>query len=107
MVVGRILGWALVVFALAAAVVEIIGLIHTGSYDVLAAGEFWSRLNANSLVGFGAFVEQTISPALWFDVFLPLLGLPTWLVLGLPGGVLAVVFRARRQRRRRRGSFPR
>ena len=55
-------------------------------------------VNANSLVGFGAFVEKSISPWLWSAVMVPLLTLPLWLHLALPG---AALFALTRQRRRR------
>ena len=46
--------------------------------------EIWFGADANSLVGFQAFVEQTLDPdpldpTLWFDYILPLVETPAWL----------------------------
>ena len=96
--VGRIIGWALLAAALVAVSAELFGWWRDGAYDAMASGELWAGLHANSLVGFGAIVEQRISPWLWFEVFVPLLSLPLWLVLGAPGALLAWNYRPRKRR---------
>ena len=100
MIVGRILGWLLLFCALSAFAIELITWARYGTYRIAALGEIWSNLHANSLVGFGAFVEQKLSPYLWANIIVPVLSLAAWLVLGVPGAILAVAFRRRPRRRR-------
>ncbi len=101
---GGVVGWLLCLAALAALGAELARYVNDGVYRSIPFAEPWSMIHANSLVGFGAFVEKSISPALWTDVIVPLLSLPAWLVLGVPGGLLVWFchFRRRRRRRRRR-----
>lgn len=61
-------------------------------------GELWTQLHAASLAALMAFIESR-----FFDVVLApaadfILGLPAWVVLGVPGIVLAVMGRSRRTR---------
>ena len=89
MIVGLIVGWTLVLGALAA----------LAMYQFAAVGAIWASIHANSLVGFGAVVENSISPELWSEVLVPLLSQPAWLVLGAPGAALAALFHWLRRRR--------
>jgi hypothetical protein len=98
MFIGRWLGWLLLFGALIAVVIELFKFVTSGTYAVVALGEIWYNIHANSEVGLQAFVEKSISPALWTNVIVPLLSLPAWLVLGLPGGILLLLFRHRRHR---------
>ena len=61
-------------------------------------GAAWASVNANSLVGLGAFVENSISPWLWIEILVPVLIQPLWLVLGLPGAVLVLITRRKRRK---------
>ncbi len=102
MVAGRIIGWLLAALALAVLGWEIAASIGAGHYAFMALGSIWAEINANSLVGFNALIEQRISPGVWLDVVLPVLRAPGWLVFGLPALILVL---ACRRRRRRRSSF--
>ncbi len=88
MIIGLIVGWSLVLGAAAAFAIR----------RTAAVGTIWNDIHANSLVGFGAVVEQSISPELWSEVLVPLLSQPAWLVLGAPGVVLAILFHWLRRR---------
>ena len=101
-IVGGVIGWLLCLAALIAFGVELARFLNDGVYRSIPFAEPWSMIHANSLVGFGAFVEKSISPALWTDVIVPLLSLPAWLVLVVPGGLLVWFCHLRRRRRRRR-----
>ena len=59
----------IVVFLIAALAVAVF------QWDVTIA-EIWVQVDPNSLVGFGALVEQRIAPALWTMWLLPLLQWP-------------------------------
>ncbi len=107
MVVGRVLGWLLVLAAILAFGAEVVFLVKTGAYTMLTVGKIWAGIDANSLVGFGAFVEKSISPALWSDVLVPLFSLPAWAVAGVPGAALVWFCRKGKARRRRKAIFTR
>lgn len=61
-------------------------------------GSLWFALHPNSLVGFQAFVEKQIAPALW-PPLQGLLTLPGWLLFLIPGALLAALCRPRGQRK--------
>ena len=102
MAVGLILGWALVIAAVAS-----LG-VHFGTGGA-AIGEVWSKIDANSLVGLQSFVEKRLDPnpeepTLYFDVVLPALEMSFWGSLATLSAILAAlvfVFRAVRRNRRR------
>ena len=77
--------------------VELFRFWRDGAYQTLPVAEIWVNINANSLVGFGAIIEQKVSPWLWSEVLVPLLSLPAWLVFGAPGALLAWYLRRRRR----------
>ncbi len=100
--IGGFVGWASCLAALVALGVELARFLNDGVYRSIPFAEPWSMIHANSLVGFGAFVEKSISPALWTEAIVPFLSLPAWLVLIVPGGLLVWLCHLRRRRRRRR-----
>ena len=92
-IAGRIAGWLLLFAALAALIFELFRWGRDGVYQAAAVGEVWVAINANSLIGFGAVIEQRLSPWLWLEIIVPLLTLPAWLVLGVPGALLVWTYR--------------
>jgi hypothetical protein len=62
----------------------------------LSLGSLWARINANSLVGFQALVENRLTPALW-PLILQMLFVPAWLVFGVLAAVLLLLCRPRRR----------
>ena len=97
-IAGRSVGWLLLAGALAGLIFELYRWASDGVYQVTAVAEVWVAINANSLVGFGAIIEQRLSPWLWIEVIVPLLTLPVWLVLGLPGALLVWTYRQVKRR---------
>ena len=95
---GRLMGWMLLLGALAAVAYEAFGWWRDGAWQSVSFGAAWASVNANSLVGLGAFVENSISPWLWIEILVPVLIQPLWLVLGLPGAVLLLITRRRRRK---------
>ena len=88
---GLIVGCVLLLGALGALGYALAGFAQGEDIRFAALGEIWAAIDTNSLVGFGAIVEKRISPELWFSVMVPLLSQPAWLVLGVPGAVLAAL----------------
>jgi hypothetical protein len=82
----------LAVIALAA------GLVEHGDWMKPTLAAIWAGIDANSLIGFGALVEQKIDQSLWLDVVLPFLTWPAWSVpaiLGIVALACAALFRRR------------
>ena len=100
MIAGRVIGWLLMVLAVATAGHEAISSLNAGAYDILAFGELWAKIDIASLNLVQAVIQRYVSPWLWDVVILNIILLPAWLVLGVPGIVMAWAFRARGGRRR-------
>ncbi len=96
--IGRRIGVALLLGAFLTLAVEAYRWWRDGVWEIVTLGGAWAGVNANSLVGLGAFVENSISPWLWIEIMVPLLTLPLWLYLGLPGAVLVLITRRKRRR---------
>ena len=86
-----------------AAVVLIgLGLIDYGDWAKPSIASVWAGIDTNSLVGFGALIEQKVDQDLWLDVVLPFLTWPAWslpAIVGLIVGGIALLIRPRRHDR--------
>ncbi len=100
MVVGRVVGWLLIVLAVAAAGHEGITSLDAGAYDKLAFGELWAKIDIASLNLVQAVIQRYVWPWLWDGVILNLLLLPAWAVLSVPGIIMVLAFRVRDPARR-------
>ena len=96
--IGRLMGAALLLGAFLTLAVEAYRWWRDDVWESVSLGAAWAGVNANSLVGLGAFVERSISPWLWIEILVPLLTLPLWLYLILPGAVLLLITRRKRRR---------
>ncbi len=77
---------------------EIVGALSGGRYALVAGGELWARIHANSLVGFQGLIEKNISPWLWREIVLPALLAPAWAIAVLPGLLFALLCRSKQNR---------
>src|SRR5918994_5482012 len=82
------LGLVLLLLAAASALAEIV-MLARGAPSMISLGWLWFQIHGNSLVGFQALIEKSISPAVWPPIQY-VLTLPAWLVLGIPGVLLAL-----------------
>jgi hypothetical protein len=101
MIVGRIIGWLLIVAAVAVLVRDALAWIDGGSFALIAAGELWFRLHQDSLqIAEPAIARHIpyIGPWLWHPVISTILTWPAVLVIGVPGLVLSWAFRPRPKR---------
>jgi hypothetical protein len=57
------------------------------------ADELWAALGPRSYRIVQRWIEGTLHPAVWDPVLAVLLKLPAWMLLGVPGGLLAWFFR--------------
>ncbi|MBO22908.1 MAG: hypothetical protein CMM26_11150 [Rhodospirillaceae bacterium] len=80
---------------------DVLTSIDAGAFALIAAGELWFQLHQTSLqVAEPAIARHVpvIGPWLWHPAISTLLTWPALLVLGVPGLLLAWLFRARRHR---------
>lgn len=91
----RIIGWLLILLAIAAAGHEIIAAIEAKSYRFKAFGELWYMIDRSSLNIFQAAIQRHVWPFLWDGVIAPVLLWPAWLVLGIPGILITRLCRRR------------
>ena len=103
MLVGRILGWLLILGAIIVVGTEVYVWLDQGIYHITAAGELWYKMSPSTLNVTQAVVQRYITPLIWDYGFRPVLLMPAWLVLAVLGALILVIFR-RRVRRRRHSS---
>ena len=79
-----------VVLLLLAAASALAGIVMAqGALGPISLGWLWFQIHGNSLVGFQALIEKGVSPAAWPPIQ-SVLTWPLWLVLGVPGLLLAL-----------------
>ena len=96
MIIGRMSGWLLVIFAIVMASAEAVMALGTGTHAGLATADIWTLL-----VGRSPSDLSTGSGGVFGTASVVILAMPAWLVFGLSGILLAHLCRARRPRRRR------
>jgi hypothetical protein len=104
MVVLRLIGWLLIAAALALLVREAYLWLTTDSWDIVPAGQVWFDLHKDSLLLVQPAIERYLWTGLW-NVVETILTWPVWLVLGVPGLVLALLPRRRRRADSKRRYF--
>ncbi len=93
--VCRIIGWILIVLAIATAGYEAVAWLTAKSYTAFAFGTLWSLIDLASLNVFQAAIQRHVWPLLWDGVIIPVLLTPSWVVFGVPG--LLIVWACRRR----------
>lgn len=96
---GRIIGVIFAALALLAAGGELVSSLEAGSWQPLALGLLWYRIDPGSLNLLQAAIERHVSPTIWDPVLVTILQAPTWLVLGLIAALLLYLFRRRQPKR--------
>ncbi|HEY2890875.1 MAG TPA: hypothetical protein VGJ31_09620 [Dongiaceae bacterium] len=99
MVVLRVIGWLLIVAALLALGWDLFFWIHSGQFEFQSAEAAWHGVSPGSMDRIQALIENHLWKTLWNPVIETVLRLPLWLVLGIPGLLLAFLARTRRRRR--------
>jgi hypothetical protein len=94
--IGHIAGWLLILAALAALGNEVGLAVEHGTYQPIAAGELWYRLDVTSLNLVQAITQRYLHPALWDPGIAGILQWPAWSLLGAPGAALIIAFPWRR-----------
>ena len=88
----RLLGWGLLVAAFLAAALETAAQGITREWGAMAARDVFAVLAPDLFEAFRDRVDTALHPAVWDYVILPLLFLPGWLLIGVPGGLLVWLF---------------
>ena len=98
MIIGRVIGWFLVVAGIFILARDLIGWASSGTFALAAAGELWFELHQASLLLAEPVVSRYIpfiGPWLWHPVISTTLTAPAFLIVGVPGLVLCYAFRRR------------
>ena len=95
---GRLIGWLLVLAALASLVYDLLRVAQGGAYRPAPLGQIWYTLDPGSLNLSQAVIERYVWPPLWDPVILWVLQQPAVLDFLLPG-VLLVLLTSRSRRR--------
>ena len=103
MLLGRLVGWLLMIAALVAEGRDLWGLWDTGQYHVSALGELWAQVNRNSLLLLQPAIQRHVAVWVWDWVIFPVLQWPAALTLAIPA-VLLIWACSPRDRRRRRSA---
>ncbi|MGE0257047.1 MAG: hypothetical protein AB7N54_04840 [Alphaproteobacteria bacterium] len=96
MIVGRTIGYVLLLAAVAAFAYDAAAWYDTGAFAPQAAGELWFRVHHASLNLAQAVIQRYVDARLWDPVIVTVLLWPAFAVLGVPGLLLAWLFRRRR-----------
>ena len=95
----RILGTWLIGMAVILLIIDGIKSLGADSLVTTGLGDTWTSLNAQSLEGVRAFIDTRFFGPVLEPILSGLLSAPGFLVLGIPGVVLAVLGRSRQSRR--------
>ena len=96
MIVGRTLGWFLVILAIVMASGEAVMALGRGAYNGLVTEDVWVLLVGQS----PQFVNLSDSNRLLTAAGVGIMQMPAWVVIGVLGFIFAHLCRKRRDRRR-------
>jgi hypothetical protein len=99
MIVGRVIGWIVLLAGAAVLVRDGLVWIDTKHWAPIALGQLWYQLNRSSLNLVQAVVQRYIHPFLWDPIIVSLLLSWAFAVLMILGVLLLVLFRRRNARR--------
>ncbi len=93
MVIGRFIGWVLIIMALGFAIAEISALGLSEQYGIMSAYSVLHTLVPGELILTRIIIGKALHPVIWDPFIKSLLWLPGWLLLGLPGIICIWKFR--------------
>ncbi len=88
-VIVRIVGWLLLIAALVLLGLDLLDFYRMKSFEPMAAGQVWFRIDVGSLNLAQAVVQRYLHPAVWDPAIAWVLTQPAFAVVGLPGLLLA------------------
>ena len=99
MIVGRLIGWIILLAGVAVLARELRGWIKAGHWAPTALGTFWYELDRSSLNLVQAVIERYVHPFLWSPIIVSILRCWAFAVLMVLGVLILAVFAKRRERR--------
>ena len=99
MIVGRVIGWIILLAGGAVLVRDLLVWIDTKHWAPVALGQLWYQLNRSSLNLDQAEVQRYIHPFLWDPIIVSILLSWAFAMLMILGVLLLVLFRRRDARR--------
>ena len=94
----RIIGTTLLAAALILVILDGTRSLGTNALVMTPLGETWRAIHADSLAGVQSFIESRFFGPLLEGLISAILALPGWVVLGVPGALLAWLGRSKRTR---------
>jgi hypothetical protein len=89
----RLLGWGLLAASFVAAGAEMAAQGVTHDWGTMAAAEVLSVLTPEFFDALRDGIDEMLHPLVWDYAVLPILALPGWLLIGMPGVALVWYFR--------------
>ena len=80
MIIGRVIGWSLIIAALAALAYDALGVVRGNGFVMHSAGADWYAVDSDSLNTLQATIQRHLWPYLWDPVIVTVLLWPAWLV---------------------------
>jgi hypothetical protein len=102
MIIGRFIGWLLLLAGAIVLMRDLISWLDTSNFEPISAGTLWSQMHGRSRDLAEIAIHDHLAPWLWDRVAAPILRGWAVAVLALPGLVLIWVFQRRNGTRRRR-----
>lgn len=99
-IVGRIVGWVLILAAVAVLGADALVALESGQFGPRPMGQLWFQLDAGSLNLLQAVVQRYLHPSIWDPGIVTVLLLPAFVVLAVPGVLMALLCRPRPERRK-------
>ena len=99
MLLGRLIGWLLLILALIVEGRDLWGLWDTGHFQVSAVGEIWVAVNRDSLLLLQPAIQRHVAAWVWDWLIFPVLQWKAALTLAVPALLLIWAFRRRDRRR--------
>ena len=97
MTAGRIIGIVLILLGMVILGRDAMSSLSSGEVDLVPLGGLWFELHPSSLNGLQAGTERYLAVWLWDSVIEPMLHWPAFLFPLVPGLLLAVFCRRRRE----------
>lgn len=97
---GRVLGWVLILAAVAVLGADALTALESGDFVPRPAGQLWFQIDPGSLNLVQAGVQRYLAPSVWDPGVVSVLLLPAFVVLAVPGVLLALLCRSRPERRK-------
>lgn len=95
MILLRLFGLWVVLFAIIALSVDITRSFITNDVIITSMGEQWYEISPKSLESFQTFIEGYLHPFLWNPIVFTILTWPSWIVLTVLGAGIYWVARKR------------